>query len=168
MALVPMMEFIHEDLRQAFAASGIHHNRLQRYGIGLNYFPDTDHLLLFNAEYVDGSENLQISDMSLTKDWTALILKVGFETRVLSWLTTRGSVGFVDYDVNTDLEGGLLMPYNGFLEDPIFRVNLGASIHLGPADLDFAFGERYPESRFLAEDLIYHKHWLSITARLLF
>ncbi len=53
-------------------------------------------------------------------------------------------------------------------EDPILRLNLGAAFHLGPADLDLAFGERYPEVRYLGQVDLPSKHWLSATARLLF
>ncbi len=169
MALVPLVEIIHEDRQQPYFSTAVHNNSLQRYGIGLNYFPDTDHLLLFNAEYVDGGRAFRTSgNTTLTDDWTALILKAGFESRMLSWLTTRGSLGFVDYKLVTELNSEITYPSESNLEDPILSINLGASIHLGPADLDLSFSDRFPEARFMARDLIERQHWLSMTARFLF
>jgi hypothetical protein len=170
-AFIPLFEFFNED-RMHPQDTPSHPTRLDhqmfRFGFGLNYFPDTDHLLLFNIEYVDGQRKYMTIRPELQGTWTALNMRAGFESRMLSWLTTRGSLGFVDFASNTDWvdfqDPSDLMNLDG----PILRVNLGFAFHLGPADLDFSFGERYPEARFEGRPFEPRKHWLSATARYLF
>ncbi len=95
-------------------------------------------------------------------------MRAGFETRVLSWLTTRGSIGFVSHDIDTPIETHI-DPWQWLnLDDSQLRVNLGVAFHMGPADLDLHFGERYPEGVFLGQPFEPQKHWLSATARWLF
>ncbi len=168
MALVPLVEIIHEDRRGGYHTKFISNNRLQRFGLGLNYFPDTDHLLFFNAEYSDYSEANHFSSVSVTHDWSTMILNMGFESRMLSWLTTRGSVGYVDYNRVTTIDPLSTPPDEIGFEGPILRVNLGAGIHLGPADLDFSFWEKVPHGYSLVRDMVKNERWLSITARFLF
>ncbi len=168
LALVPLAEIIDEDRQGGSISRYTISNQLLRMGLGLNYFPDTDHLLLLSAEYSDYSEASDFSYVTVTDNWSTLIVKAGFESRMLSWLTTRGSLGFVDYSISRDIEpdgnpdGG-----DGF-DGPILRVNLGASIHLGPVDLDFAFWEKHPQARNIVRDLVWDDRWISITARFLF
>jgi len=152
MAVVPLVEVVHQELQQAASPDEFFSDELQRFGIGLNYFPDTDHLLLLNAEYTDGRKAYYTPLVTLSDNRAALSWKAGFESRVLSWLTTRGSICYYDHE----------------LEDPIMRLNLGASIHLGPVDLDFSFADLDPEANIQTPDLLQNKHWLSITARYLF
>ncbi len=167
-AIVPVAEVIHEDRLRPFPVPVLLENHLTRLGCGLNYFPDTDHLLLLNAEYVDGRRKTTFSDSHGEDSWTAWSLKAGFESRVLSWLTTRGSIGFVDYQLDSVLDAGRKILSSPDPESPALMVNLGFSIHLGPGDLDFGFGEKYPEPIYIGEHSAPQKPWLSATARFLF
>lgn len=165
--LVPQLEYIREDRVRPNSGQNTPlrlDGELFRLGLGLNYFPDTDHFLFLGADYLDGSRDLEF----YSENWTATTLRAGFETRVLSWLTTRGSLGFVAHDIDTPIES-YIDPWHWLnLDDSQLRVNLGVAFHMGPADLDLAFGERYPERIFLGQPFEPQKNWLSATARWLF
>ncbi len=170
-ALVPVAEIFHEErLHPLLAPENPRQldNQLVRFGIGVNHFPDTDHLLLLSLEYVDGRKKTCSSTSQLMETWTAWDLRAGFESRFVSWLTTRGSLGYIDFNSEKNWvdfqDPSNLMNLDG----PILRVNLGASIHLGPADLDLSFGERYPLPHFQGQQFEPRKNWLNATVRLLF
>ncbi len=174
-ALVPLVDFTHDDRNDTYNLGSPNEAFRQKghlvcLGLGLNHYPDTDHLLLLNAEYLDGmrKETSSYSLLEWEQNWTALTLRAGFESRIASWLTTRGSMAFVDYSIDDDWQSQFDPYFLETEEDPILRLNLGAAFHLGPADLDLAFGERYPEVRYLGQIDLPRKHWLSATARLLF
>ena len=163
LALVPLAEYIHEDRQSdGFPVARTVNYRLKRAGLGLNFYPDTDHLLLLSAEYSNHQD---------TEDWSVFILQGGFEARMFSWLTTRGSIGWVNYQLDTEINPGAIADDDNDPEEPLLRVNLGASIHLGPADLDIAFWEKAPMVTAIAGNPTINDpgfRWVSITARYLF
>ncbi len=165
--LVPVAEWIHEDRIHPFSAADDPRrsdHRLLRLGLGLNHLPDTDHLLLAGVEFENGRRDYA----AFRESWRAWLLRTGFENRLSAWLTVRGGLTCVLHDVDSDLPAPV-DPWQWLnLDDPILRVNLGASLHLGPADLDLAFGERYPRRAFLGEVFEPQKHWLSASVRWLF
>ena len=167
-ALVPVVEIIHEDKLHPFLVPVRHDNQLLRLGMGLDYFPDTDHLLLLNVELVDGKTRAHISDSFIENTWTSWNLKAGFESRILSWLTTRGSVGYVDHHQESMHSSGSAIFQIVSPESPTLNINLGASLHLGPGDLDLSFGDNYPNSAYTMNTPELQKRWLSATARLFF
>lgn len=168
MALVPLVEIIDEDRQAGFQERRTHNHNLWRLGLGWNYFPNTDHLLLFSAEYSDFNNDFNSSNTTISENLSTLIIKIGFESRMLSWLTTRGSLGFVNHNMEYELNSAPYQSVDWEYEDPVLRVNLGASIHFGPLDLDFAFWEKPPETHFMPTDPASSDRWNSITARLLF
>ena len=168
-ALVPMAEVIHEDRLQPFIVPVHLENRLSHIGCGFNYFPDTDHLFLISTEYIDGQRKNYISESYAERNWSVWSIKAGFESRILSWLTTRGSLsGHFDHQYHQVLNTGSETFNIPAPEDPSLRINLGLSVHLGAADLDINFGEQYPERVYLGTQPDPRKPWLSATARLFF
>jgi len=165
--LVPLAEWIREERVHPFSAvidPQPADHRLTRLGVGLNFLPDTDHLLLLGLLYEDGRRHYA----GYHEAWDAWLLRSGFESRISSWLTVRGGLTYTHHDVRTDLPP-IQDPWQWLNQgDPILRVNLGAAVHLGPADLDMAFGERYPRRAFLGRTFEPQKHWLSASLRWLY
>ncbi len=168
-ALVPMAEILHEDRLHPFISPINLENRLTRLGCGLNYYPDTDHLLILSTEYVDGRQRTIYTNYYFEKNYSTWTCQAGFESRMLSWLTARGSVsGTLDHQFEDVFFDGDQLNELPPPSDPTMRVNLGFSLHLGPGDLDMNFGEQYPESVYVGQQPEPQKPWLSFTARLFF
>ncbi|MCP4292995.1 MAG: hypothetical protein GY780_14310 [bacterium] len=168
MAAVPLFEYATEDRLTPFALPLRVDNTLWRFGCGLNYYPDTDHMFLLSIDYLDGDQNHNLYDsrsFSQMKTWN---FRTGFESRVLSWLTTRGGLGIVHYDVNKGTHSPPDYGYSVSTDGPELRVSLGFALHLGPADLDLGFGEHYPERFYSGPPVEPGKSWMSATARIVF
>ncbi|PIE75733.1 hypothetical protein CSA17_05915 [bacterium DOLJORAL78_65_58] len=96
--LVPVAERIREQRVHPFSAVNnpqAADHRLTRLGLGLDFLPDTDHLLLLGLLYEDGRRHYA----GYHESWTAWLLRSGFESRVSAWLTVRGGLTYIRHDV---------------------------------------------------------------------
>ncbi len=170
MALVPLVEYLHEDrplsAPSPIVAQGLD-GRLVKVGAGLNWYPDPDHFLVLSWDYIhadaDYLETPLAGDPSVrsTQRWNSLSLTMGFETRFQYWLTFRGSFRYEP----VALKGPDAAESDDFAT---FMVNLGAAIQLGNYDLDLALTDQEPRS--VAG---YHGHtlfgnpatWLTVSLR---
>lgn len=148
MALVPLLEFLHED-RPVAAPSPLAGRNLDghllKMGSGLNWYPDPDHLLILGLDFMHGQrEILDIPSEALPtvhskQQWDSLSLTIGFESRFQYWLTFRGSFRYEPVAFAAD---GIGQP----ADFTTFMVNLGAAIQLGDYDLDLALTDQEPRS----------------------
>jgi hypothetical protein len=155
-ALVPVIDYQRRDLLTIPwhiawfpAAWDAHQTRL---GLGVNVFPDGDNLLVFSYEYRTGTDtyDFELNSADLTR-WESTFhnhyLRLGFESRVTSWLTLRGgarqSIPNLDVTiyVNDDEQVEDLAVTD---EDPELDLNLGCGLHFGAFDADFVFNDNAP------------------------
>lgn len=171
LALVPLAEYISEDFTgTSYAGAALlqetsdNVGRLIRLGAGLNHFIDTDNLLLFSAEYLDGQVDHTIRDLDgnvddlWKEDYTVILMLLAFESRLAHWITVRASTGYE----HLENDGDLTQPATG----EHIPLGLGLGLHLGSMALDLSLTDREPRavSRYSAalpaED---SSTWLSIT-----
>lgn len=165
--LVPALEWVKEESLHPLSAeefpSALDH-RLTRSGLGVIHLPDTDHLLMAGLEFEDGERVYP----GLKTTWQAWLLRAGFENRLSAWLTVRGGLAYVHHDQEST-SPPYVDPWEWLnLDDPMLRVNLGLAVHLGPVDIDLAFGERYPRRGYLGNGFEPQKHWLNASLRWLY
>lgn len=174
-ALVPVAEYLGEDRPaqpQSFNFFPALDGRVVRLGCGLDFFPDTDRLLLVAADFLDGHTDYSFGGTvggihpPWTHDWNAWSLLTGWETRYLPWLTLRGSVGYRLARSN-DVPAAVLSSGTSLDYDDLFYT-LGAGLHLGRWDLDAALSEQEPQPVFGdwgATFNGYRTTWLSVAVR---
>jgi hypothetical protein len=109
------------------------------FGLGLDLFPDGEHLLVLSYEYRAGRRRgLAGAAATLPDDWQEHRLRCGGEARLLPWLSLRGAVRQrIAY-----LEEHAL--------DPVLELSLGLGLHWNQLDLDIAVADQAP---FDLEDL---------------
>lgn len=177
--LVPVAEFMLADVPYPAPMFGpvpeLNGYRV-RIGCGLNYFPDTDKLLMTNLEYRRGSTEYIRKDeygyaLAWTRDWDSFLAGLGVETRFLSWVTLRASVNYEYIRISqSGLEPYTLL-HEEFAEHDDFvelTTNLGAGVHLGKFDVDLALTENYPgtPAGYVGVHLIPDAdNWLTATLR---
>ncbi len=148
LALVPLVEYLHED-RPTFAPSPIVATSLQghllKIGTGLNWYPDADHFMIVGVDYVNADLDYRETPLSAdqlvtsTRRWDSFSLTMGFESRFRHWLTFRGSIRYEA--VNLD-QVSAEVPR----DFATFMLNLGAAVQLGGFDLDLALTDEEPRS----------------------
>ncbi len=172
LALAPLGEYISEDFTgTSLAGAGLlretsdNKGRMIRLGAGLNFFVDADNFLLFSAEYVDGKVDHTVRDLEgavdyfWREDYTILLMRLAFETRLAHWITVRASSGYEHVDNQGDLSNN---PPPG----EHIPLGLGVGLHLGSLALDLALTDREPRglSRYSATlPVVESSTWLSIT-----
>jgi len=138
--------------------------RLVRIGAGLNFFVNADNFLLFSTEYVDGKVDHTIRDLDgavdyfWQEDYSVLLMRLAFETRLAHWITVRASSGYE----HVDNRGDMTNPPAG----EHIPLGLGVGLHLGNLALDLALTDREPQglSRYSATlPVVESSTWLSIT-----
>lgn len=148
LALVPLVEFLHEDRPTAspspIVATGLQ-GQLLKIGTGLNWYPDPDHFMIVGMDYIHGDVDYVETPLDSdpvtvdTRRWDSFSITMGFESRFQYWLTFRGSIRYEP--VNLDQVPGTTP------EDfATFMVNLGAAAQLGDYDLDLAITDQEPRS----------------------
>jgi hypothetical protein len=171
LALAPLLEYISEDFTStSFAGTGLlretsnNSGRLVRLGAGLNFFVNADNFLLFSTEYLDGKVDHTISDLDgavdhfWQEDYSVLLMRLAFETRLAHWITVRASSGYE----HVDNRGTLPNPPTG----EHIPLGLGVGLHLGSLAMDLALTDREPQglSRYSATlPGVESATWLSIT-----
>jgi len=145
-ALIPLLDYVHEERPLSAptpATAADLRGDLVQLGSGLNWYPDSDHLLLLNLAYINGRTDELSGQVGETltvfnrRRWQSFSLTVGFETRFRYWLTWRGSMRYetVGHDESTA---------TGATDFASLALNLGAAIHLGTYDLDLALSDSEP------------------------
>ena len=171
LALTPLAEYIQEDFAgTSLIGAGLaqetsdNNGHMFRFGAGLNFFVDADNLLLFSTEYLDGKNDHTIRDLDgatsqfLQEDYSVLLMRLAFETRLTHWITVRASTGYEHVDNQGDLP-------NPPTEEHI-PLGLGAGLHVGSLVVDLALTDREPQgiSRYSATlPAVDSSTWLSIT-----
>ena len=171
LALAPLAEYISEDFTgTSYAGAGLaretsdNKGRMIRFGAGLNLFVDADNFLLFSAEYIDGQVDHTIRNLEgavddfWREDYTVLLMRLAFETRLSHWITLRASSGYE----HVDNRGDLSSPSTG----EHIPLGLGVGLHLASLGLDLALTDREPQglSRYSATlPVAESSTWLSIT-----
>ncbi len=171
LALVPLAEYIGEDfIGTSYAGTVRPHEtsdnagRLFRLGAGLDFFIDADNFLLFSAEYLDGQVDHTIRDLDgavnlfWQEDYSVLLMRLAFETRLAHWITVRASSGYEHLDNRGDLPN----PATG----EHIPLGLGVGLHVGTLIVDLALTDREPQglSRYSAAlPATESATWLSIT-----
>jgi len=171
LALAPLVEYIGEDFTGTsyadvglYAETSDNKGSMIRFGAGLNFFVDADNFLLFSAEYLDGQVDHTIRNLDgdiddfWREDYTVLLMRLAFETRLAHWITVRASSGYE----HMDNQGDLSNPSTG----EHIPLGLGVGLHLGSLALDLALTDREPQglscySATLQE--VESSTWLSIT-----
>ena len=172
LALSPLGEYISEDFTgTSFAGAGLfreisdNKGRMFRFGAGLNFFVNADNFLLFSAEYLDGQVDHTIRDLDgdidyfWREDYSVLLMRLAFETRLAHWITVRASSGYEHVNNQGDLS------HNPSPGEHI-PLGLGVGLHVGSLALDLALTDREPRglSRFSATlPVVESSTWLSIT-----
>jgi len=172
LALAPLVEYISEDYTgTTFAGAGLwressdNKGRMIRFGAGLNFFVNADNFLLFSTEYIDGQVDHTIHNLDGDidyfgqEDYTVLLMRLAFETRLAHWITVRASSGYEHVNNQGDL------PNNPPPGEHI-PLGLGVGLHLGTLALDLALTDREPRglSRYSpALPVVDSSTWLSIT-----
>ncbi|MBU8870045.1 MAG: hypothetical protein KOO60_04110 [Gemmatimonadales bacterium] len=178
-ALVPVTEIIVSDEPLPFrlgANTESMAGHLVRIGCGLNYYPDTDKLLLLSLDYLNGRNEFTniMSDanrLTWARDWNSFTLGLGAETRFLSWLTFRGSFSYEHLSrseawLNEVIFSGQLHEMDQ--DSDTLRAYLGAGLHVGSFDLDLALSENFPRTPagYLGHELFPDdNNWLTATLR---
>ena len=156
-ALVPVFTYQRRDHLTSLTSTNIpadldaHETHL---GLGVDVFPNSDNMLLFSYEYRTGKERFDIRDNpfdlhQLENKFHEHNLRLGLESRVISWLTLRGGALQVIPDMNFKavyLDSGTEDSVTGGFEDPQLDLNLGIGLHFGAFDADFAFNDNAPFS----------------------
>ena len=146
LALVPLVEYLHEDRPtfafSPFATTGLN-ARLLKIGTGLNWYPDADHFLVLSLDYINGDVDYWKTPLDKTtidsRSWSSLSLTMGFESRFQYWLTFRGSLRYEPVNL---AETSANTPD----DFDTFMVNLGAALQLGNYELDLALTDQEPRS----------------------
>lgn len=132
------------DPQGAFSAALLERDR--RVGLGLNYFPDADSMILIAVEYGDISGSLTptfsiLPHSVLTWNSESYTFVIGLESRLRSWVSFRaGARAFYgtreDYPPLTTLADYDPATYGrGYVERGM-DLSLGLALHLGRFDLD--------------------------------
>ena len=171
LALTPLAEYIHEDFTgTSFVEMALvnetsdNKGHMIRVGAGLNFFVDADNFLLFTTEYLAGKNDHTIRDLDgatnlfWQEDYSVLLMRLAFETRLAHWITVRASTGYEHVDNQGDLP-------NPPTEEHI-PLGLGVGLHVGSLVLDLALTDREPQgvSRYSATlAAVDSSTWLSVT-----
>jgi hypothetical protein len=157
-ALVPVVDYFledHLDLLERFGVPADRRAHQTRLGIGLNYFPDPDNMILVSYEYRDSKETFQ----PLPLESSSLLgfesrvgshrLRFGLESRVLPWLTLRG--GAMQAVPERDEIRTVWSPTGPDrqveeLGTPEMALSLGLGVHFAEFDADLVFSGRSPFS----------------------
>lgn len=167
--LVPLLEYLDQDDPATIPDGGdntLQSGHLLRLGCGLNFLRDTDNLLVFSVDYMDGQVDHFIydTDMDFSVDfrerYRAFLARAALEKRLAYWLMGRLSLGYEHLDNDGDFPhpdgGGTLL------------VSGGAGLQLGEFVLDLALAGREPQgfSRY-APTLVEEESrlWMSATFR---
>ncbi|MFT5233174.1 MAG: hypothetical protein ACI9UK_000106 [Candidatus Krumholzibacteriia bacterium] len=147
-ALVPLAEYLHEDRPQpafAAAAPANMNGHVAKVGLGLHWYKDSDHTLLFALDHTDGEERYgepALTDLSAfpstSQDWQSTAISLGIETRYAYWFTLRASAIFRQLETKPLLGGNE--------RSDGFNLNLGAAIQLADYDLDLSISDTQPRS----------------------
>jgi len=127
-----------------------------RAGVGFNLMPDPDNTLIFSTEYQSREEDrlarhgVPAAWDSLHLDWWSLDVRVGVESRLLPWLSLRGSASYrrltMDQLYTTDWSDDF--QEHDYLYDIAIStpVTLGLGLHFGRFDADLVFNDTTPFS----------------------
>lgn len=183
LVLVPLAEYLREDHANGSLWSTPPYNQdghLWRVGTGLNFFSDTDHMLLASVDYQDG----QLDNATLTawddpelrwgEDRQVLAFVLGFEARLKSWLSFRAASGYQHYKIDryespSNVAAGPLEVIDN--DSDHIPMSLGLGFHLQDIDLDLTLTDRQPLplANFLYDpDQLDQSTWLSLAMRYLF
>jgi hypothetical protein len=123
-------------------------------GVGLNYLPDPDNLLVLSVDYrrledIRRARNPFYAAFERSvRDWWRLDVRCGLESRLLPWLTLRAAASYrrtvdeatLTYRWSEDfLEWEY--DYRITVETPVV---LGLGLHFGPFDADLVFNDTTP------------------------
>lgn len=173
-ALVPVVEYLTEKRpvsRQDDDVTQSIDGHLLRLGCGLDFFPDTDRMLLVAAEWNSGSTDYladpNFASSDWTNDWNSYAVQMGWETRYLPFMTLRGAVGYRLARGDGESPRMERSHPTGYDYDDLWYT-LGAGFHLGGWDLDTALSEGEP--RPVGGDWEwtrsrYDTTWLSVSLR---
>jgi len=128
--------------------------RLTRVGLGFNFLPDGDNLLVFDGEYRNGRRHLAGAGSAAARyadscrKFTSLHARVGVESRLLAWLTLRAGVEYRRTDADQRLQpappgGDDQISHEVHVDVPL---NLGLGLHFGNFDADLVLNDRAPFS----------------------
>ncbi len=147
-ALVPLIEFLHEDRPLAAQSPQVGlqlDGYLLKLGTGLNWYPNPDNFLVLSFDYLHGEADFRsvpTSGEPVFEDssrWDSASFTLGIESRFAYWLTFRGSIRYEPVELS------VLNPVD--LQDfATFMVNFGAAVQLGDYDLDLAVTDQEPRS----------------------
>jgi hypothetical protein len=173
-ALVPVAEYLSEN-RPVHKSSEWYirdiDGDLLRLSCGLEFFPDTDRLLLAAAEWTHGSAHyaadFPYQDREWTENWNSYALQLGWENRYLPWLSWRGAVGY-----RLTRGDGYPPAWEDLLGDgydyDLLWYTLGGGVHLGGWDLDAALSSEEPRpvsGDYQWTRVRYDHTWLSVSLR---
>ncbi len=145
-ALVPVAEYIHEKFHLLQDVEGSLDNapldrELVHLGLGLDFFPDPDNMLVCSGEWLTGSDNARYT---LPADSPAgqlidqaVVFRLAFETRLNPWLTARAATG---------LETVTRDSPSGNLDADHVPLSLGLSLSVLRMTLDLAVSDRLPQT----------------------
>lgn len=160
--LVPLLDHRRDDrplLSEAIAAPADQEAQQSSLGLGLNLLPDPDNLMLVSGEWRWGTEeHRRLRGRSTGWDYDAseidyheIHVRVGLESRVLPWLSLRGSIQYLRLQQEQRLLRGDLVH-----DDPdrwavsqVIDVNtpvtLGCALHAGAFQADLVFNGHWTQ-----------------------
>ena len=157
-ALVPLVDHWHHEhldlSRFEFTVPAELDSRQTRLGLGVDVFPDSDNMLVLSYEYRfgDATNTVLLNQSDLLRwecDSHSHHLRLGFESRLTSWLTLRGGAMQVLPKLEVKAfytdgqEEGQIVENS---EKPRLDLNLGLGLHFGAFDADFVFHDDAPFS----------------------
>ncbi len=162
-ALVPVLDH-RRDERPAYAAvlaaPADLAARRTAAGLGLNLLPDADNLVIISGEYCWGHERHdRLAGMSwvyeydrAAVEYNEIHARVGFESRVLPWLSLRGALQYwrLQHELVAERESVLGAEADRWFADRSIRVlapvTLGVGLHAGALQADVVFNARWTET----------------------
>ncbi len=135
---------------------------LVHLGMGLNFFPDPDNMLVLSSEFLTATDNAGYDEPFANPAGQlidhALVLRLAFETRLNPWLTARASAGLETIS-------------SGNIDTDHIPLAMGLSAYAARIALDLAVSDRLPRtiSRLaLSEEVDESATWLTVNLRYAF
>jgi len=154
-ALIPLCQYTRVDRLadgDEFALAVLRDHYETRVGLGLNLFPDADNLLVASYEVQFGQDNRNAVPGTVGPfggqriSYTVQELRLGVESRLLSWLSLRGGCmqHIPEREVTTNSD--FLAPGNETVKDRSLdlNLNLGLGIFFGSFTTDLVFSDETP------------------------
>ncbi len=146
LAAVPLAEYIHEDFPLMQARGGVPvvaaiDRELVHLGLGLDFFPDPDNMLVCSGEWFYASDNARTTLPADSPGGQlidqAVVLRLAFERRLNPWLTARAATG---------LETVTRDSPTGNQDTDHVPLSLGLSLYAPRMALDVAVSDRLPQT----------------------